>query len=487
MRSKALRWPHSLRARLLVIYALGMSLSVVLVGATTMVLAEPFHRFMLRHATGDAAEALARCVLFDPQGRPTGFDETKIERWLLTTFGDEAQIRIIDAQGRVVFSPVPGDATVFHGEGDLGRGTRSFAFERNGVAMHGAASEILRGGPRWYVYFAGSDRLMVQMRETFSQPALFQGMLAVGLTFLAVFLVATHLTLQRMLRPLSVAARHARRITPQSLDARLAGDDLPVEIKPLIDAFNDALNRLQTGYQAQQEFLANAAHELKTPLALMRAEIEQDPPEARNPNLLEDIDRMGRQVQQLLHLAEASEARNYAMEAVEPLTAVAEVCSYMERAAQLHGVQIVATAEHREDGALPPAGPLRWRADRGALFTLMKNLLENAMQHSPPGGTVAVHMGHDGFTVTDEGPGVASSELDRLFERFWRGEARRDIGAGLGLSICTEIARNHGWTIEARRGDVGLRMEVGFGLQPTDAAGPGQRNVRAADTFPAPR
>lgn len=458
-----LPWPRSLRARLLVVYALGMAFSVVLVGSAALLLAEPFNRFMLRHAASDAAEAFSRRIHFDDQGKPVGFDETKIERWLLTTFGDEVQIRIIDRQGHVAFSPVPDTVSVAYGDGDLGPGTRTFAFERNGVAMHGAASEVVHDGQHWYAYFAVSDRLMMQMRETFSQPALFQGMLLVGVTFLAVFLLATHLTLQRMLRPLRVAAQHAQRITPRSLDARLEGDDLPVEIKPLIDAFNAALNRLQTGYQAQQEFLANAAHELKTPLALMRAEIEQDPPQARNPHLLEDIDRMGRQVQQLLHLAEASEARNYVIEPVDPLTAVAEVFGYMERAALLHGVGLVMQVEPVTHGPQPASRPpLQWMADRGALFTLMKNLLENSMQHSPSGAAVTVHVKADGFTVSDQGPGVAPAELGQLFDRFWRGAQRRDLGAGLGLSICSEIARNHGWTIEARLGEMGLRMEVGF-------------------------
>lgn len=464
MPSTTLRWPRSLRGRLLVVYALAMALSVVLVGSAALLLGEPFHRFMLRHAASDAAQALSRRILFDEHGLPAGFDETKIERWLLTTFGDEVRIRIIDRQGNVAFSPVPGEVSVAYGKADLGPGTRSFAFERNGVAMHGAASEVVVNGQSWYAYFAASDRLMTQMRETFSQPAWFQGMLVVGVTFLAVFLVATHLTLQRILRPLRVAAQHALRITPQSLDARLQGDDLPIEIKPLIDAFNGALNRLQTGYQTQQEFLANAAHELKTPLALMRAEIEQDPPEARNAHLLEDIDTMGRQVQQLLHLAEASEARNYVIERVEPLNAVAEVLSYMERAAQLHGVQLVTEVEPGADGDQQASRQaFQWLADRGALFTLMKNLLENSMQHSPSGAAVTVRVKANGFTVLDEGPGVAPSEIDQLFQRFWRGKERRDLGAGLGLSICSEIARNHGWTIEARLGEVGLRMEVGFG------------------------
>ena len=282
-----LPWPRSLRARLLVVYALGMVFSVVLAGSAALLLAEPFNRFMLRHATSHAAQAFSRRIHFSDQGRPVGFDETKIERRLLTTF--------------------------------------------------------------------------------------------------------------------------------------------------------------------------------KTPLALMRAEIEQDPPQARNPHLLEDIDRMGRQVQQLLHLAEASEARNYVIEPVDPLTAVAEVFGYMERAALLHGVGLVMQVEPVTHGPQPASRPpLQWMADRGALFTLMKNLLENSMQHSPSGAAVTVHVKADGFAVSDQGPGVAPAELGQLFDRFWRGAQRRDLGAGLGLSICSEIARNHGWTIEARLGEMGLRMEVGF-------------------------
>jgi signal transduction histidine kinase len=97
---------------------------------------------------------------------------------------------------------------------------------------------------------------------------------------------------------------------------------------------------------------------------------------------------------------------------------------------------------------------------------LLKNLLENAIQHSPPGGTVTVQAEPAGFRVTDEGPGVAPADLGKLFERFWRGPTRRDEGAGLGLSICQEIARAHQWQIMARPSQPGLEVQVRF--QPSD-------------------
>ncbi|RYF21077.1 MAG: HAMP domain-containing protein [Comamonadaceae bacterium] len=457
MRFKKLRWPRSLRSRLLVVYALGMTLSALLVGTAVMLLAEPFNRYMLQCGSTEFAEGLAGRIAFGADGTPIGFDETKIERWVLTGFGDEVIVRIADAEGRVVFAPA-GEFTALTADGaPFAPRTQAFALTRKGVAMHAATAEVLHQGRRWYVQFAASDRLVLQMRESFGIPALHQGMLVIGITFLTVFLLATHITLQRMLKPLRIASQEAQRITPQTLDARVRTDGLPKELAPLVEAFNHALDRLQTGFRTQQEFLANAAHELKTPLALIRAQIELEPSDQRNPYLLQDVDRMARQVQQLLHLAEASEPRNYRPEPVDPQAAMAEVCGYMERVARQGGVRIVQQVD--------AAGP-GWQADRGALFTLFKNLLENAIQHSPLGGVVTVAADADagGFSVADRGTGVAPADLGRLFDRFWRGASRRDEGAGLGLSICQEIARAHGWRIEAMPGadGVGLVMRVRF-------------------------
>ncbi len=456
MRCKKLHWPRSLRSRLLVVYALGMTFSALLVGTTVMLLAAPFNRYMLECGSTEFAEALAHRAVFAADGTPTGFDETKIERWVLTGFGDEVIVRIADTQGRVVFAPA-GDFTPLTAEGrPFEPRTQAFALTRKGVAMHAATAEVAHQGRRWYVQFAASDRLVLQMRDSFGIPALHQGMLVIGVTFLAVFLLATHITLQRMLKPLRTASQEALRITPQTLDARLRTGGLPKELSPLVEAFNQALDRLQTGFRTQQEFLANAAHELKTPLALIRAQIELEPNDQRTPFLLQDVDRMARQVQQLLHLAEASEARNYQLAAVDPQAAVAEVCDYMDRVARQNGVRIV----QRVDAAAAAAAG--WQADRGALFTLFKNLLENAIQHSPPGGVVTVSVHAEGFSVADEGAGVAADDLPRLFDRFWRGAARRDEGAGLGLSICQEVARAHGWHMQARPGDRGLQVQVRF-------------------------
>jgi signal transduction histidine kinase len=209
------------------------------------------------------------------------------------------------------------------------------------------------------------------------------------------------------------------------------------------------LDRLERGYRAQQDFLATAAHELKTPLALIRAQVELSPDGPGRAELLQDVEHMSRQVQQLLHLAEASEVQNYQIDTVDVRAVAEEAAQYLQRMAQVTDVRVVLSE---------PSTAVHWPADRGALFTLLKNLLENAIQHSPAGGRVMLDLDAASLTVRDWGPGVSDAQLSEIFVRFWRGAHRRDRGAGLGLAICREIALAHGWTLTASPADPGLRV-----------------------------
>jgi len=234
---------------------------------------------------------------------------------------------------------------------------------------------------------------------------------------------------------------------------------------PMVDAFNQALDRLERGYRVQQDFLASAAHELKTPLALIRAQVELDGSngKADRQALLRDIDFMARQVHQLLQLAEVSEPRNYVFEPVDVESVAGEVTGYLGRLAERRAVRL-------ELDLSAPAGPQPLQADRSALFILLKNLVENALQHTPAGAVVRVKADADGLSVQDEGSGIADEHLPKLFTRFWRGPQRRDEGAGLGLAICQEIAAAHGWALSARNGgDCGAVFSLRFGApaQPT--------------------
>ncbi|WP_430765580.1 sensor histidine kinase [Roseateles flavus] len=276
-----------------------------------------------------------------------------------------------------------------------------------------------------------------------------KGILLFSLVLLVIFGACAFVTLKYTLKPLQRISDAAAEISPRSLDARLNTSTVPTEIAPLVESFNRVLDRLEQGYRTQREFLATAAHELKTPLALIRAQIELSTDNAGRAELLQDVAHMSRQVQQLLHLAEASEVQSRQLARVDLTALVEEAATYLERMAQALGVRF----------ELPrTSAPVHWMADRCALFTLVKNLLENAVQHTPPGTLVSVEVSPRSLSVRDWGPGVPQDQLQMIFARFWRGAHRRDLGAGLGLAICQEIALAHGWTLAASRADPGLRI-----------------------------
>ena len=450
MHSGKTRPTRSLRARVLVVFVTGMVVSAALVAFVSLVLIRPFSDYMLAYSVAQYAEGIARHVRFDAGGRPAGPSDDDAHAWMFAFIGKEIDLQILDDSGALAWAPEGGGHVLPKGMACVPQ-RRVVAMARDGVPMHVATTPIVHGARTWFVQFAVSDRLLLQLRHSFGTHALWKGLGALCITFLVVFAVTVSLALRRALAPLRVASDDARRITLRTMDARIADTAMPTEIRPLVESFNLVLDRLQRGFRTQQEFLASAAHELKTPLALIRAQVELGRLGQGRNSVLADVDRMARQVQQLLILAEASEPQNYRIQPVAPASAMQEALDYMAPVAEQQqvGLRLVVDADAHE-----------WRADRGALFTLVKNLLENAIQHSPGGEAVTVHAAASRFTVADQGPGVAEENLARIFERFWRGKERREDGAGLGLSICQEIATAHAWDLAARRGARGLEVSV---------------------------
>jgi signal transduction histidine kinase len=264
--------------------------------------------------------------------------------------------------------------------------------------------------------------------------------------------LAVYFTLRRVLKPLRETSAAAAGIDARNISRRLSTQHLPIEFLPVVEAFNLTLDRLENGYRVQRAFLAGAAHELKTPLAVIRAQIEVDGA-ADSDTLLHDLDFMARQVNQLLHLAEVSEAQNYTLASVEVATVAEDIADYLRPLAERRAVYLDVRS----------ASPnVILQADPGALFMLLKNLVENAIQHSPGGGVVAVTVDTDRLYVRDEGPGIAADELPKLFKRFWRGSMRHHEGAGLGLSICAEIAAAHAWHLSARSTGHGAEFMLAY-------------------------
>lgn len=344
--------------------------------------------------------------------------------------------RVLDEAGIELFSSAVGPALTALRTIGATSSSKVLTVATNASPLHVWQMKVISADRSYSIQVARSQRLASILRVGGQRLAVIIGFLSTTVVVLifACFVLRSTRGVARNLREISEAAAA---LGPCNLAHRLDGKRLPSELTPLIEAFNTALERLETGYRVQQEFLASAAHELKTPLALLRAEIEMESSDNRDA-MLKDIDVMARQVHQLLQLAEVSEVQNYAFERLDLVHAIEDAVTFSTRLASQKNtyIDLVYRAER-----------VVVTADKGAIFTLAKNLIENAIHHSPYGERVTIEVGERGFIVRDKGPGVAQEDVPKLFSRFWRSTHARHEGAGLGLSICKEITTAHQWTI----------------------------------------
>jgi signal transduction histidine kinase len=447
-------WLNSLGVKMLIAYVAGAALSIVLIVLVFVAITTSQGDILSGADVADTTKDLAGEIRFNGEGVPVGFalDEEADRAWAFESLKQEAAYRVLDASGNLVLTSAAG-ADFWPETGAARRLERGrFEFEHAGVSMRGATEPVARNGQVWYVQFAASTRFLQLVYRAFALPFMGAGIILFSLVLLFVFGACGYVMLRYALKPLREISESAAAISSRSIQARLKTEAVPAEIAPLVVSFNRVLERLERGYRVQQEFLATAAHELKTPLALIRAQIElRDDGKDGRDALLGDVEYMTRQVQQLLLLAEASETHNYHFAVVRVCEIADEAVAYLQRMAEAAHVRLTVSAA---------ADDVAWQADRGALFTLLKNLLENAIQHAPEASVVSVAIEGDTLTVRDLGPGVDVAQLPLLFERFWRGAHRRDHGAGLGLAICQEIALAHGWRLTAERAEPGLRFRL---------------------------
>ncbi|WP_101926870.1 MULTISPECIES: sensor histidine kinase [Luteimonas] len=351
--------------------------------------------------------------------------------------------RVTDATGRVVVHSPRGPALAALERMPPGRDRVEVRGDGPPVALQVAERHVAGRDMDYRIQVARSQRMEQRLAEH-AHGLYRESAIVAALGALTVFAIVIYLTIRRAVGPLQQASELAAQINPRTVSARLRTDGMPSEMRPLIEALNLALQRLEHGLRVQQDFLATAAHELKTPLTLLRAEIELGEGMDRDA-MLHDTQLMARQVNQLLHLAEVSEDRNYRFARVSLWALAQEAGGYMARVAEQHGVRL--QVERQEPDA--------WvDADGGAVFVLLKNLLENAISHTPTGNRVTLEVAPRGFVVADEGTGVAPGDRAHLFERFWRASTATN-GAGLGLAIVSEICLAHQWTITVEVADGG--------------------------------
>jgi signal transduction histidine kinase len=242
--------------------------------------------------------------------------------------------------------------------------------------------------------------------------------------------------IRRAMHPVVAASTLAERIGPLRTDLRLPEIGMPREVQPLVHAVNQALDRLEEGFRGQREFTADAAHELRTPLAILRAQIDMIGDRELAQSLRHDVENMSRLVNQLLEMAELETFVIGPDETADLAAVSAEVASFLAP---------IALADDKRVAVTGARGPVLVHGNPDMLVRAVRNLVENALVHTPPASTVEIAVeAHGAISVYDRGPGVPATERDQIFRRFWRRDRRRQGSAGLGLSIVARIADQHG-------------------------------------------
>lgn len=263
------------------------------------------------------------------------------------------------------------------------------------------------------------------------------------------------LATQRSLVPLKAAAGQIAAREPDHLQP-LAMSTAPEEIRPLVEAINSLFARVEQTLDAERRFTADAAHELRTPLAALATQAQvtlraRNEEERRHAvgQLIASTRRAARLVDQLLTLARLDPEEQTTAEAVRLDQLAEAVCA-------AHGAPALDKGVELELDAVPATVA----GNTDMLRILLRNLVDNAIRYTPAGGRVLVAVAPGMLSVTDTGPGIPPEERERVFDRFHRLAGQETEGSGLGLSIVARIAARHGVSIRLEAGEAGIGLKV---------------------------
>jgi signal transduction histidine kinase len=424
--------PWSLQSRLAWRLAAVMAVAVVLAGVAVGWRAIVAVNALEHEALQVQARDIRRHLMIAPDG--TARLTLPAELDAAYRFSRDGDLYVvIDSAGHVVAASSP-DAPA-RIEPLLAGGQPTGLFQSGpGRAFSGLVS---KAGPFRIIVAQGNHRDVLV--DSLMQEFLVAGLwLIVPIGAAAVFVAL--LTIRRGLHPLRSASIAAGEIGPERPTLRLPSNQLPREVRPLVMAVNSALDRLAKGLEVQRRFAADAAHALRTPLAVLTARLDTLTGDEA-VGLRRDVDRMNRLVDQLLKMARLDGLPLDVTQPVDLHDVAVEAISLLAPLAIQRGRELVLVRQQERSLV---------QGNRQALVVALVNLVENALEHAPSGTAVEVEISTGAaIKVLDRGPGVPEGERETIFQRFHRGRGKSSPGAGLGLAIVAEIAAAHRGSVTA--------------------------------------
>ncbi len=395
-------------------------------------------------ALAEQAEEIAQYIKHLPDGRPVLDLPPRIKDLYSPSYG-RYEFSVLDAAGQVIATSLENNAAVAPGIRPQPHPVfferirpKTFAYQnRDSLVWGGSFPEDVSGRTLWVQ--VSQD---VYHRDGLIDDVVAKFFVSVGwitIPILGLLLIIDVVLFRRALRPLVDASSMARAIGPSRTDVQLPTEGMPREIVPLVEAVNEAFQRLDEGFKMQREFTANAAHELRTPLAILRTHIDMLQDNETTRSLRNDIDGLSRIVNHLLEIAELEALVVDPNERADLQAVCSEVVIFLAP---------LALKGHKEIAVTGAEGEVWVRGNSDTLFQAVRNLAENAIAHTPAGTAVELNVNAAGIVeVLDAGPGVPEDARRLIFRRFWRADRRRAGGGGLGLSIVSRIVEAYGGAV----------------------------------------
>jgi len=440
---------NSLQSRIALFHVLAIAIAAILVPLANYFVINRYADQFESRSLNDHADTIGLYLHTTPQGWRLDLPQDLAS---LYAHGlDGLSYVIADASGRTLFqSGRSADAALVAPS----QGLRQYS--QNGAIVYGVA--VSRGN--------GASAVWIKVAQNIQHPDVIFDDIVTGylshigwftVAILAVLLAIDIMVIRTALAPVLKSSEVASAIDPSRTNLRLSEHGVPKELLPLIVAMNQALDRLEKGIRRQREFTADAAHELRTPIAVLRTRVDMIPDQAAVAAVKADIAVMSHVVDQLMEIAEI-EGTGIALAGHTDLSEIsANVVSMLANIAIQQGKSLALFGAER---------PVWVRGDPTMIFRAIRNLVDNAIAHTPAHTCVEVEVQPNGrVTISDVGAGIPEKDRENIFRRFWRADRNRGEGAGLGLAIVSRIAEIHSGNIEvANRPGGGAAFTLSFHL-----------------------